>query len=307
MACELGQAFARLGVDVTLVEQCDRLLPGEDEDVGLFMRQRLEAEGVTVLCGTRVQRIDGQDGGVLLRSVQGDQWIEIPADRLLLALGRTPRLEGLGLEALGIPVGPALEVDAYLRLRSMPHILACGDVIGPYRFTHVAAHQAWYAAINALLAPWGGFKVDYSVIPRVIFVDPGIARVGLSLAEARAKQTAVDVTRLDIATLDRAIVDGEQAGWIQVLTAAGTDRLVGVTVVSSHAEGLIAEFCLAMRHGLGLNKILATVHAYPTWNEAGKQIAGQWRRMHAPTWLWPWLRRYHAWRRGEQYNQSGGE
>jgi pyruvate/2-oxoglutarate dehydrogenase complex dihydrolipoamide dehydrogenase (E3) component len=219
-------------------------------------------------------------------------------DRVLLAVGRDANIEGLGLEELGIAVDKRgmVEVDDYLATR-IPTIYACGDVTGPYLFTHMASHQAWYAAVNSLFGHLRKFRVDYSVVPWVTFTDPEVARVGLNESEAAARGIEVDVTRYDIGDLDRAIADGEAAGFVKVLTAPGRDRILGVTIVGYHAAELLGEFILAMKHGIGLKKILGTIHVYPTLSEANKFAAGEWRKARKPEGLLNWVERYHGWRR----------
>ena len=218
---------------------------------------------------------------------------------MLVAVGRTPRTRGYGLEDLGIPLArtKTVETDAYLQTL-YPGIYACGDVAGPYQFTHTAAHQAWYAAVNALFGQFRRVRADYAVVPAVTFIDPEVARVGLNEREARDRRIAYEVTRYDLHELDRAIVDGETSGWVKVLTPPGRDRILGATIVGAHAGEMLAEFTLAMRHGIGLKKILGTIHAYPTYAEANKYAAGAWRKTHAPERVLGWLERYHTWRRG---------
>ena len=220
-------------------------------------------------------------------------------DRVLIAVGRSPNTDDLGLEELGIGLvkGGTIEVDDYLATR-IPSISACGDVAGPYVFTHMASHQAWYATVNALFGHFRRFKVDYSVVPWATFTDPEVARVGLSEDEARAQNVAFEVTRYDLSDLDRAIADGEAKGFVKVLTPPKSDRILGVTIVGYHAAELLGEFVLAMKHGIGLNKILGTIHVYPTLNEANKFVAGQWRQARKPEGLLRWVERYHRWRRG---------
>ncbi|MCB1996312.1 MAG: NAD(P)/FAD-dependent oxidoreductase, partial [Rhodoferax sp.] len=213
------------------------------------------------------------------------------------AVGRVARLKGFGLEELGIAAQRTVPVDAYLQT-IYPNILAAGDVAGPYQFTHTAAHQAWYASVNALFAPFKRFKADYRVIPWTTFVDPEVARVGLNEQEAKERGVPFEVTRYGIDDLDRAIADSSAHGWVKVLTVPGKDRILGVTIVGSHAGDLLAEYVLAMKHGLGLNKILGTIHTYPTMAEANKYAAGEWKRAHQPHGLLRWVQRFHDWRRG---------
>jgi pyruvate/2-oxoglutarate dehydrogenase complex dihydrolipoamide dehydrogenase (E3) component len=218
-------------------------------------------------------------------------------DQLICAVGRVARLQGYGLEELGIQVQRTVDTNEYLQT-IYPNIYAAGDVAGPYQLTHVAAHQAWYAAVNALFGEFRLFKADYSVIPWTTFIDPEVARVGLNEQEAREQGVAFEVTRYGMADLDRAIADGEARGFVKVLTVPGKDTILGVTIVGTHAGDLLAEYVLAMRHGLGLNKILSTIHTYPTLAEANKYAAGEWKRAHQPQRLLEWVRRYHDWKRG---------
>jgi len=302
IGCELAQSFARLGSQVTQVEMLPRLMVREDEEVSTFARQALEADGVTVLTGHKALRCGKEADGAEL----GERWIEveaggqtrrIPFDLLLCAVGRVARLQGFGLEELGIPTQRTVVTDEYLQT-IYPNILAAGDVAGPFQFTHTAAHQAWYAAVNGLFGTFRKFKADYSVIPWATFIDPEVARVGLNEQEARDKGIAFEVTRYGIDDLDRAIADSAAHGWVKVLTVPGKDRILGVTIVGTHAGDLLAEYVLAMKHGLGLNKILGTIHTYPTLAEANKYAAGEWKRAHAPQGLLRWVERLHTWRRG---------
>ena len=298
IGCELAQAFARLGAQVTQVEMLPRIMSREDAEVSALAKAALERDGVTVLTGHKALRVaTAPDGGRALVVDAGAGEREIPFDRLLCAVGRVARLEGYGLQELGIATGRTIETDEYLRT-SIPNIWACGDVAGPYQFTHTAAHQAWYAAVNALFGGLKKFKADYSVIPWATFIDPEVARVGLSEQEARDKGIAFEVTRYGIDDLDRAIADSAAHGFVKVLTAPGRDRILGVTIVGEHAGDLLAEYVLAMKHGLGLNKILGTIHTYPTLAEANKYAAGEWKRNHQPAALLRWVARYHAWQRG---------
>jgi pyruvate/2-oxoglutarate dehydrogenase complex dihydrolipoamide dehydrogenase (E3) component len=299
IGCELAQCFQRLGSAVTLVQRDARLLPREDVEVSAMVAERLRAEGMQVLTAHRALRFErSADGNALVCEHHGRE-ITIGFDRVLLALGRTANVRGFGLEELGVKLTRhgTLEADALLRT-NFPNIYVCGDVTGPYQFTHVAAHQAWYAAVNALFSPFKTFQVDYRVIPWATFTDPEVARVGLNEREASERGIAYEVSRYDIDDLDRAIVDGEAHGMVKVLTVPGKDRILGVTIVGHHAGELLAEFVSAMKHGLGLNKILGTIHVYPTLTEANKYSAGVWRRNHAPQKLLAWLARFHAWRRG---------
>jgi pyruvate/2-oxoglutarate dehydrogenase complex dihydrolipoamide dehydrogenase (E3) component len=298
IGCELAQAFARLGSAVTLVEMGERLLVREDEEVSALVTEQLRTEGVTVLLGHRVTAFaNNPQGREAVLDNHGHE-VRVPFDDALCALGRKPRVQGYGLEALGISAQPTIETNEYLQTR-FPNILVAGDAAGPYQFTHVAAHQAWYAAVNSLFGHLRKFKVDYRVIPWVTFVDPEVARVGLNETEAKAKGIAYEVVRYGLDDLDRAIADGENHGFVKILTVPGKDVILGATLVGSHAGDLLAELVLAMRHGLGLNKILGTIHPYPTWTESNKYAAGEWKRAHAPQGLLRWVQRYHAWRIGQ--------
>jgi pyruvate/2-oxoglutarate dehydrogenase complex dihydrolipoamide dehydrogenase (E3) component/uncharacterized membrane protein YdjX (TVP38/TMEM64 family) len=297
IGCELAQTFARLGAQVAQVEMLTRLMAREDEEVSRGVRESLERDGVRVLTGHKALRCerDGDTRRIVVEADGAQHAIEF--DGLLVAVGRSARLAGYGLEELGIPTGRTIEVNEYLET-IYPNILACGDVAGPFQFTHTASHQAWYASVNALFGALKKFRCDYSVIPWATFVDPEVARVGLNEQEAREKGIAFEVTRYGIDDLDRAIADSAAHGLVKVLTEPGRDRILGVTIVGVHAADLIAEFVLAMKHGLGLNKILGTIHIYPTMAEANKYVAGQWRRAHQPEKLLEWVARWHAWRRG---------
>ena len=300
IGCELAQAFQRLGSQVIQVELAERLLPREDADASELVLNSLRADGVDVRLQHRAERFEVVNGEqrMVARRVDTAEEVTIAFDGLLLALGRVANVSGYGVEELGLTVRPngTLETDEYLATR-FPNIYAVGDVTGPYQFTHVAAHQAWYAAVNALFSGFKRFKVDYRVIPACTFTDPEVARVGLSEGEAKAQNIAYEVTRYGIDDLDRAIADEAAHGFVKVLTVPGKDQILGVTIVGEHAGELLAEYVLAMKHGLGLNKILGTIHTYPTMAEANKYAAGEWKRAHAPQGLLRLVERFHTWRR----------
>jgi len=305
IGCELAQCFARLGSAVTLVEAAPRLLLREDDDVSERVSLALQSDGVQVLTAHRALRVEAgatfPAAGTLVLEHNGTEQ-RVAFDLLLVAVGRTARLSGYGLEALGIPIDtPTLQTNDYLQTL-YPNIYAVGDVAGPFQFTHTAAHQAWYAAVNALFGDVKRFKADYRVIPQATFVDPEVARVGLNEHEAQAQGVAYELTRYATDDLDRQICDAGAGnpthGWVKVLTVPGQDRILGVTIVGTHAAERLAEYVLAMRHGLGLKKILGTVHTYPTLAEANKYAAGEWTRAHQPRTLLAWARRFHDWRRG---------
>ena len=298
IGCELAQSFARLGSEVTQVEMAPRVLVREDPEVSELVTAALRADGVKVLTGRQALRVEIADGEKRLIVQQGETTLALPFDELLCAVGRSPRVTGYGLEELGIPLTPrkTIATNAYLQTL-YPNIYAVGDVAGPFQLTHTAAHQAWYAAVNALFGRFKRFKADYSVIPWATFSDPEVARVGLSETEAREQGIPFEVTRYGLDDLDRAIADGTAHGFVKVLTVPGKDKILGVTIVGEHAGDLLAEYVLAMKHGLGLNKILGTIHTYPTLSEANKYAAGEWKRAHAPERLLAWVARYHAWER----------
>jgi pyruvate/2-oxoglutarate dehydrogenase complex dihydrolipoamide dehydrogenase (E3) component/uncharacterized membrane protein YdjX (TVP38/TMEM64 family) len=299
IGCELAQAFARLGSKVTVVEMADRLVPREDPDASEALMERLAAEGVTIATGHKAARFerDGDGGGTIVCERDGEE-VGLAFDRVLVALGRRARTRGFGLEELGVEVARngTIDVDPWLRT-NFPNIYVCGDAAGPYQFTHVAAHQAWFASVNALLAPFWSFRVDYRVIPWATFTEPEVARVGLNETEARERDIDYEVTRYGLDDLDRAIADSHDAGFVKVLTEPGKDRILGATLVGHHAGELISEFILAMKHGLGLNRILGTIHIYPTMSEASKFTAGEWKKARKPERVLGLAERFFAWRR----------
>ncbi|MFM5550213.1 FAD-dependent oxidoreductase [Aeromonas veronii] len=304
IGCELAQSFALLGIPVTLVELSEQLLPREDREVADALAGQMSRDGVRLLTGWRAERADylpaaKGDLPIRLQLRRGNETQVVEGDQLLLALGRVANVSGFGLEALGVELAPrgTIAVDGFLAT-NFPSILAVGDVAGPYQFTHFAAHQAWYAAVNALFGQFKRFRADYRVIPAATYTTPEIARVGLNRKEAEAQGIPFEATRFELAELDRAIADGERHGFIEVLTVPGKDTILGATIVGTHAGERIAEFVLAMRHRLGLGKILGTIHAYPTLMEGNKYVAGEWKRAHQPTRVLALLARYHRWRRG---------
>lgn len=296
---ELAQCFARFGSQVTQVEMLPRILIREDPDISEMVTAQLHAEGVDVRVAHKAKAFRKEaKGNVLICEYQGND-VEIQFDELLVAVGRSPRTEGFGLEELGIPLTKhhTIEVNEYLQT-IYPNIYVCGDVAGPFQFTHTAAHQAWYACVNALIGGLKKFRADYTVIPWATFTDPEVARVGLNELEAKEKGVPYEVTIFGIDDLDRAITDSEARGMVKLLTVPQKDKLLGATIVGEHAGDLISEYVFAMRHGLGLNKILSTIHIYPTLAEANKYAAGAWKRAHAPDTVLRWLERFHRWRRG---------
>lgn len=297
IGCELSQSFARLGSNVIQIEMAERIMLREDQDVSELAHKELTENGVEILTSHKALRCELKDKKKVIIVEHDNQEIEIEFDQLLCAVGRSARLEGYGLETLGIETNRTVQTNDYLETL-YPNIFAAGDIVGPYQFTHVAAHQAWFAAVNALFGTFKKFKVDYRVIPWTTFIDPEIARVGLNETEAKQQDIDYEVTRFEFEELDRAITESNTKGFIKVITPKGKDTILGVTIVGQQAGDLIAEFVLAMKHNLGLNKILGTIHAYPTWAEGNKYAAGEWKRNHAPHTILNWLKKYHAWRRG---------
>ncbi|SDS10694.1 Pyruvate/2-oxoglutarate dehydrogenase complex, dihydrolipoamide dehydrogenase (E3) component [Halopseudomonas sabulinigri] len=299
IGCELAQAFQRLGTQVIQVEQGERLLANEDEDASELVSLALRSEGVDLRLRHKAERFEQGEQGALLqaRQLDSDELVTIEFDAALVAVGRKANTQGYGAEELGLKLrdNGTLDTNEYLATR-FPNIYAVGDVTGPYQFTHAAAHQAWYAAVNALFGSFKRFKVDYRVLPHVTFTEPEVARVGLSENEANEQAIEFEVTRYGIDDLDRAIADEAAEGYVKVLTQPGKDRILGVTIVGAHAGELIAEYVLAMKHNLGLNKVLGTVHSYPTLAEANKYAAGEWKRAHAPQGLLGWVQCWHRWR-----------
>ncbi|MAX89225.1 MAG: pyridine nucleotide-disulfide oxidoreductase [Pseudomonas sp.] len=303
IGCELAQAFQRLGCQVTLVQRNERLLPREDADASAAVLAGLRADGVDVRLGHNAERFMEGQRQLVCRSLDSDGEVVIEFDQVLLALGRTANIKGFGVEELKLEVrdNGTLATDDYLATR-FPNIYAVGDVTGPFQFTHVSAYQAWYGAVNGLFGGFKRFKVDYRVIPWATFTDPEVAHVGLNEREAKAQGVRYEVTRFSIDELDRAIADEAAHGYIKVLTVPGKDHILGATIVGEHAADLITEYVSAMKHGLGLNKILGTIHIYPTLAEANKSVAGEWKRSHAPTTALRWVARFHSWRRGGSAN-----
>ena len=299
IGCELTQCFARLGSQVTQVEMLPRLMIREDPEISDLVMQKFRAEGVNVLVNHKAQRFAIENGEKVLYCEHGGEAVRVAFDTLLCAVGRVANTTGYGLEELGIPVTKArtVEVNEFMQTK-YPNILACGDVAGPYQFTHTAAHTAWYAAVNGLFSGYKKFRADFSVIPWATFTDPEVARVGINETEAKEKNIPYEVTTYGIDDLDRAIADGSAHGVVKILTVPGKDKVLGATIAGEHAGDLITEFVSAMKHGIGLNKILGTIHIYPTLAEANKYVAGNWKRNHAPKGLLAWVEKFHAWRRG---------
>ncbi len=298
IGCELSQAFSKLGAEVTVVEMMGQLMGREDADVAEVITQRFENDGIRVLTNHKAVKFTN-DGEKILHCDADGTAVEVPFDHVLIAVGRKANSDGMNLEKHGIQLrrNGTIETDEYLRT-AVPNIFACGDITGPYQFTHTASHQAWYAVVNALFGFVKKFKADYRVIPWATFTMPEVARVGLSENDAKNQNIDYEVTHYGIDDLDRAIADGEAHGFIKIITPKGKDKILGVTIVGHHAGDLIAEYVLAMKYNLGLNKILGTIHLYPSLAEANKYVAGNWKRAHQPHGLLKLVEKLHNWRRG---------
>jgi len=300
IGCELSQAFQRLGSQVTQVEMAERLMGPEDADTVELLTRRLTAEGIDIKLNHKALRFEQHNGEPVLIAEntvdKESKEVEIPFDKVLIALGRQPNISGFGLEELGVQNNKTVSTNELLQT-NFPNIYACGDVAGPYQLTHVASHQAWYASVNALFDPFKTFRADYSVIPWVTYTSPQVANVGLTEQQAKKADKPYEVTEYDIGELDRAIADDSAYGRVKVLTKPGKDELLGVNIVGPQAGELLAEYVLAMKHGIGLNKILGTIHSYPTLAEANKYVAGEWKRANAPQKLLTWVEKFHRWRR----------
>ena len=295
---EFTQCFARLGSHVTQVEISSSILSREDGDISQALTDQFRREGIDLYTNTSCKAVIAVDKKQEMIFEKEDQELSIKFDKVLLAVGRTANSKGFGLENIGLEFDKhnRIIVDDYLRTSSHKNIYACGDVVGPYQFTHTAAHQAWYCAVNALFSPFKKFKVDYSTIPWCTFTDPEIARVGLNEKDASRQGISYEVTRYEINDLDRAITDSEDQGFIKVLTKPGKDHILGATIMGCNAGNLITEYISAMKHGFGLNKILGTIHIYPTMAEANKFVAGNWKKNHIPKKLLKLVQKFHAWR-----------
>ena len=294
IGAEMAQAFSRLGAEVTLVEMAPQILIREDEEVIEQVTKTFIKEGIKVLTNHKAKEFKHN----MLICKNKSKNVSIPFDKVIIALGRKANIEGFGLEELGVKIHDTKTIEANSFLQTnIPSIYVCGDVTGPYQFTHTAAHQAWYACVNALFSPFKKFKVDYTVIPWATFTDPEVARVGVNEKDANIQNILYEVTTYDIDDLDRAIADSEAHGFIKVLTVPNKDKILGVTIVGRHAGDLIAEYILAMKHGLGMNKILGTIHIYPTLSEVNKYVAGNWKKGHLPIFAIKILEKFHKWRR----------
>lgn len=298
IGCELAQAFSRLGSNVTIVQRGGMIMKKEDSDASEIILNRFEQEGIKVMLNHAAKSIEiSGEKKYLVCEHNGDS-IKIEFDEILIALGRTPSVAGFGLEELGVELTKTkgIETNEFLQT-NFPNIYCSGDVHGHYQFTHTASHEAWYSSVNSLFGKLKKFSVDYSTIPWATYTDPEVARVGLNENDAKSAGIKYEIVKYELSDLDRAITDSEDHGFVKVLTVPGKDKILGVTIVGNHASDTIAEYILAMKHGLGLNKILSTIHIYPTMAEANKLAAGVWKKKHAPEKLLKWIKKYHDWMR----------
>lgn len=299
IGCELAQAFHNLGAEVTKVDMAARIMPREDEDVAAAVMAQFEQQGIRLLTEHKLQRFVLENDRKFMEAEHQGQTVRVEFDQVLIAIGRKPNVEGFGLENLELPLNDngTININSAMQT-SYPNIFACGDVAGPYQFTHMASFQAFFAAINAVLGGLWRLRASYRVVPWATFTDPEVARVGLSEQEARDQGIAYELTRFGLDHLDRALADGEAHGFIKVLTVPGKDRILGVTIVGHHAGELIGEFVFAMTHNMGLKKIAAVTHIYPTLLEANKFSANAWRSARLPEKYFPWMERFFRWQRG---------
>ncbi len=298
IGCELAQSFARLGSNVTLVQRGSMIMKKEDPDAAKIILEKFEAEGIKVLLNHSAKEIKTNDGKHELICENNGKDVHIKFDKILIALGRVPNTKGFGLEELGVEFTKTGQIETNELLQTnFPNIYCSGDVRGKFQFTHTAAHESWYSAVNALFGKFKKFKANYDVVPWATYTDPEVARVGLNETDAELSGIDYEISKFEIKDLDRAIADSEDYGFVKVLTKPGKDTILGVTIVGNHAADVIAEFVLAMKHSIGLNKILGTIHIYPTMAEANKYAAGLWKKAHAPEKLLAWVKKYHTWMR----------
>lgn len=292
---ELAQAFFRLGSKVNVIEMSEKILSKEDEDISSFMKIELEKEGIKFYTKHKLTSFEKNSAILEFENTK----LKLSFTEVLFAIGRKARTKDFGIEELGIELNQdgTIKTDEFLQT-NFPNISACGDVAGPFQFTHTASHQAWYASVNSLFGIFKKFKADYRVIPRTTFTDPEISSVGINEIEAKLKNIEYDLYKYEISELDRAIADGEAKGFIKVLTKKNTDEILGVNIIANHSGEMIQEYVLAMKYKIGLNKILGTIHAYPTMVEANKYVAGIWKKKTKPEKVLNILEKFHKWRRG---------
>ena len=299
IGCELAQAFNHLGSQVTQVDMAERIMPREDAEVSAAVTTQFEKDGITVLTEHSLCHFFTESGQKKVEVSNNGETRVLEFDQVLIAAGRKPNTENFGLAELDLALTPSgtIEINSAMQT-SYPNIYACGDVAGPYQFTHMASFQAYFASLNALLGGLWRLRANYRVVPWATFTNPEVARVGLSEQEAQQHKIGYELTRYELDHHDRALADGEAHGFVKVLTVPGTDRILGVSIVGYHASELIGEFVFSMTHGLGLKKISAVTHIYPTLSESNKFAANAWRSARLPEKYFPYIERFFRWQRG---------
>ena len=297
IGCEMAQAFARFGSQVTLVESAAGILPREDRDAATILRAALERDGVPILCDGKDLKVErAPEGGVRWRLGAGGRDVTDVADRLLVAVGRAPNVEGLGLEAAGVAFdNKGVSVNDRLQTTN-PRIFACGDVCSRFQFTHAADFMARIVIQNALF--YGRKKASALVIPWATYTSPEVAHVGLTTADAKTQQIEIDTFTQPLAKVDRAILDGEDEGFVRIHVRRGSDHILGATIVAAHAGDLIGELSLAMTKDIGLGSIAAAIHPYPTQAEAIRKAGDLYNRTRLTPFVKRLFARWLAWQRG---------
>jgi pyruvate/2-oxoglutarate dehydrogenase complex dihydrolipoamide dehydrogenase (E3) component len=280
IGCEMAQSFVRFGSAVTLFDVAPQILIREDADAAALVQKALVKDGVELALGVQIEAVEKRDGAAVLRYKNGQETRELTADRILLSVGRAPNLEGLDLEAAGVQYRKqGVVVDEYLRT-SNPRIYAAGDIAVPYQFTHIADATARIVIQNALFSvgPFGRAKWTDLLVPWCTYTSPEVAHVGMYEKDAREKGLELDTVTIELHHNDRALLDGEEEGFVRVHLKKGQDRIVGATIVAAHAGDLISELTLAIKAGVGLGAVASVIHPYPTQAEAIKRAADTWRR-----------------------------
>lgn len=289
---ELAQSFHRLGSKVTIAQRPSQILHREDPDAANIVAQRLQSEGIELLLEHEPKEF-ADSNTIIFKNGNTASF-----DVVLFAVGRKINVQGFGLKQIGIEFDEKNRIVTKPNMATnFPNIFICGDAAGFHQFTHAAAHMAWHATVNSLIRPLANFKIDYRFLPWCTFTDPEVARIGLNETQALAQKIPHEVTIYDFQELDRAIADVEEFGMVKIITKPNSDKIIGVTIVGHNAGEIISEFVLAMKHGIGLNKILSTIHIYPTYAEANKYVAGEWKKKHKPELILKYLEKFHTWRR----------
>lgn len=299
---EMAQGFNRLGISVTLVESAPQVMGREDPDVAQWIGDKLKSEGVEILTSVKIEEVKKENGRATLHFRHQLQDKQIPFSHLLVATGRKASVRGLGLEGLGVRLtkNSTIETNGFMATNHS-HIYACGDVTGPFPFTHSASYQGTLAAIHALFSPLSrlpfvNLKASYTGLPWCTYTDPEVARCGLNETMAREKNISHEVIYLPLKELDRALTDGREEGFIKILTKKDSDKILGMTAVGAEAGNWTGEFVLAINQNIGLNQILKTVHAYPTLTEAAPRVAALWKKQQTSEKALRLLQKFHKWR-----------